>query len=49
MTPVPLTPEQEKARRSRTSRSRLSLVGFVALFFVMTLVRLGGAVGDRTF
>jgi hypothetical protein len=49
MNPVPLTPEQEKARRSRNVAIALSLVGFVVLFFVMTLVRLGGAVGDRTF
>ena len=45
--PVVLTPEQVKARRSRNIAVALMLVALVALFFVMTIVRMGGAVMDR--
>ncbi|BCW90236.1 hypothetical protein sos41_34040 [Alphaproteobacteria bacterium SO-S41] len=45
--PVVLTPEQAKARRSRNIAVALMLVALVALFFVMTIVRMGGAVMDR--
>ena len=42
----------EDAARSLKSRNRalaFVLAGFVVLFFVMTLVRLGGNVAERTF
>lgn len=45
--PVRLTPEQEARRRRRNVVIALLLVGMVALFFAMTLVRLGGNVTDR--
>ncbi len=40
--PVALTPEQAKARRSRNVAIAVALGLFVVLFFVMTIVRLGG-------
>jgi hypothetical protein len=40
--PVPLTPEQIKARRSRNVAIALILVALAVLFFAMTIVRLGG-------
>ena len=45
--PVILTPQQLKARRSRNLAVALMLVALVVLFFVMTIVRMGGAVFDR--
>ncbi len=45
--PVPLTPEQAKARRSRNIAIALTLAGLVVLFFAMTIVRLGGNALDR--
>ena len=39
--------EQAKARNIRNIVLGLSLVGFVILIFVVTLVKLGGNVGNR--
>ncbi len=46
---VKLTPEQERRRRRRNVAIALALVGMVALFFTMTIVRLGGNVAERAF
>ncbi len=45
--PTPLTPAQARARRSRNVAIALALGALVALFFAMTIVRLGGHVMDR--
>jgi hypothetical protein len=42
-----LTPEQEQQRHKRNVAVAWALVALVALFFVMTIVRLGGNVGLR--
>ncbi|HRE59727.1 MAG TPA: hypothetical protein PL096_01340 [Micropepsaceae bacterium] len=51
MTGQPKTPESDAARslKSRNRALAFVLVGFVVLFFVMTLVRLGGNVAERSF
>lgn len=41
--------EQAKARNMRNIVLGLSLVGFVILIFVVTLVKLGGNVANRPF
>ncbi|MEQ8747282.1 hypothetical protein [Pyruvatibacter sp.] len=46
---VKLTPEQQARLRRRNIAVAVSLVALVALFFAMTLVRLGGNVADRTY
>jgi len=49
---VPMAPEgaeQAKARNMRNIVLGLSLVGFVILIFVVTLVKLGGNVANRPF
>jgi len=49
---VPMGPEgaeQAKARNMRNIVLGLSLVGFVILIFVVTLVKLGGNVANRPF
>lgn len=45
--PAPLTPEQARARRSRNVAIAIALFALVALFFAMTIVRLGGHALDR--
>jgi hypothetical protein len=45
---VRLTPEQQKNRRSRSIAIALVLVGLVVLFYLVTLVRLGGNIANRT-
>ena len=47
--PAVLTDEQVKARSKRNVAIALSLVGFVVLVFVVTLVKLGANVAERTF
>ncbi len=42
-----LTPEQARARRSRNIAIAVILFAMVALFFAMTIVRLGGHAMDR--
>ena len=44
---VVLTPKQTEARKKRNIAIALSLVGFVILVFLVTIVRLGGSVFDR--
>jgi hypothetical protein len=41
--------EAAKARRRRNLAIGAGLVAFVILVFVMTIVKLGGHVADRTF
>lgn len=45
--PVMLTPEQVRARRSRNIAIAVTLAALMVLFFVMTIVRLGGQAMDR--
>ena len=50
MTETPImTDEDVKKRRRRSIAIALILVGMVVLFYVITLVRLGGNVADRAF
>ncbi len=44
---VRLTPEQKKSRRQRSIAIAAILVGLVVLFYLVTLVRLGGNVAER--
>jgi len=44
---VRLTPEQEKARKRRNLWIALSLAGFMALVFFITLAKLGANVMNR--
>jgi hypothetical protein len=47
---VATDPEEEGRRRRRRSIAiALILAGLVALFYVITIVRLGGNVAERTF
>jgi hypothetical protein len=41
--------EQERRRRSRSIAIALALAAMAVLFFITTIVRLGGNVADRTF
>ena len=41
--------EQERRRRSRSITIALALAAMAVLFFITTIVRLGGNVADRTF
>jgi hypothetical protein len=41
---IVLTQEQEKSRRARNIAIALALAGFMLLFYVVTIVKLGGAV-----
>jgi hypothetical protein len=45
----PFSPEDLARRRKRAIATALVLAGLAILFFVTTIVRLGGAVGERTF
>lgn len=50
MSVVATDPEEEGRRRRRRSIAiALILAGLVALFYVITIVRLGGNVAERTF
>jgi high-affinity K+ transport system ATPase subunit B len=42
--PVQLTEEQKRSRRSRNIALGLIVAGLVVLFYVITVVKLGGAV-----
>lgn len=44
-----LTPEERSKRSQRNWAIALVLVAFVVLVFVVTIVKLGGAVAERTF
>ena len=41
------TEEQIKRRRQRNLAIAWALVGFIALFFIVTIVKLGGNVANR--
>ena len=41
--------EQERRRRSRSIAIALGLAAMAVLFFITTIVRLGGNVADRAF
>ncbi|MBL8791402.1 MAG: hypothetical protein JNM45_12985 [Rhizobiales bacterium] len=43
----PFSPEDLKRRRRRALMMALALVALVVIFFVSTLVRLGGQVAER--
>jgi accessory gene regulator protein AgrB len=45
--PVPFTPEDMARRKRRAIVMALILVAVAVLFFVSTLVRLGGSIADR--
>lgn len=49
VTPSPFSPEDMARRRKRALVLALVLVALVVLFFVTTMVRLGGNVGMRSF
>ena len=46
-TPVQLTEEQKRSRRSRNIALGLIVAGLVVMFYVITVVKLGGAVLQR--
>jgi accessory gene regulator protein AgrB len=45
--PAPFSPEDMARRKKRAIVMAAVLLGLVALFFITTIVRLGGAVGER--
>lgn len=49
MAQTPFGPEDMARRRKRAIALALILAGLVVLFFVSTLVRLGGSVAERSF
>lgn len=49
VTNTPFGPEDMARRRRRAIALALILAALVVLFFVTTLVRLGGAVAERSF
>jgi hypothetical protein len=49
MTNTPFGPEDMARRKRRAIALALVLGGLVVLFFVTTLVRLGGAVAERSY
>lgn len=49
MTQSPFGPEDMARRRKRALVMALVLAALVALFFITTIVRLGGAIAERTF
>lgn len=44
---IVLTPEQKRSRRARNIAIGVAVALFVALFYVVTIVKLGGAVVPR--
>ena len=46
---VPGAEEQERRRRGRSIAIALALAAMAVLFFITTIVRLGGNVADRVF
>ena len=45
---IVLTPEQQRGRRARNIAIGLGVAVLVVLFYAITIVRLGGAVANRT-
>jgi hypothetical protein len=46
---IRLTEEQRRRRRSRSIAIALVLAALVAIFYIVTIVKLGGNVASRTF
>lgn len=46
--PQPFSPDDLARRRKRAIAMALILGGLVVLFFITTLVRLGGSIGERS-
>jgi hypothetical protein len=46
---IELTPEQKRRRRNRNIAIALALGGLVVLFYLITIVRIGGNVAERSF
>jgi hypothetical protein len=44
---IVLTPEQQKARRHRNIAIGLAIAGFVLLFYIVTIAKLGPGVLNR--
>jgi ferric-dicitrate binding protein FerR (iron transport regulator) len=44
---IELTPEQKRRRRARSIAIALALGAMVVLFFVITLVKIGGNIASR--
>lgn len=44
---IRLTPEQQKSRRSRSIAIAAILFGLVLIFYLVTIVRLGGNIASR--
>ncbi|WP_181705912.1 hypothetical protein [Chthonobacter rhizosphaerae] len=44
---IELTPEQKRKRRTRSIAIALFLVGLVVLFYLVTIVKLGGNIASR--
>ena len=49
MTRTPFSPEDMARRKKRALVLALVLAGLAVLFFITTIVRLGGAIADRSF
>lgn len=45
---IELTPEQKRRRRARNIAIAAMLVALVGIFYLVTLVRLGGNIASRT-
>ncbi|MEM9619829.1 MAG: hypothetical protein AAF936_17890 [Pseudomonadota bacterium] len=44
-----LTPEELKQRKQRNVAIALGLLAFIVIVFVVTIVRIGGSVAERSF
>lgn len=49
VTNAPFSPDDMARRKKRALVLALVLAGMAVLFFVSTIVRLGGSVGERSF
>jgi hypothetical protein len=49
MAKIPFGPEDMARRRKRALVMALVLAGLAVLFFVTTIVRLGGSIAERSF
>lgn len=44
-----LTPEEQKQQKRRNLAIALSLAAFIVIVFLVTILRLGGSVAERSF
>lgn len=44
-----LTPEERKQQKRRNLAIALALVAFIVIVFLVTILRLGGSVAERSF